>query len=121
MALPDLKKAAPKNWTASCVITGHLVSELMVQEEFRTIDHSAHLQEGRTATLKWSVLLEEEDLAETLAGAPSQGAHLLRWEMKTGSWMTVQPSTVSGTELGVQEWRYALFLKYGLELPDFPH
>ena len=34
--------------------------------------------------------------------------------------MTVQPSTVNGTELGAQEWRDALFLRYGLEPPDLP-
>ena len=30
----------------------------------------------------------------------------------------VQPSKVNGTELGVQEWQDALFLKYGLDPPD---
>ena len=30
------------------------------------------------------------------------------------------PSTVNGTELGAQEWRDALFLRYGLEPPDLP-
>ena len=29
-------------------------------------------------------------------------------------------STVNGTELGAQEWRDALFLRYGLETPDLP-
>ena len=33
----------------------------------------------------------------------------------------MQPSTVNGTELGAQEWQDALFLQYGLELPDTPH
>ena len=33
----------------------------------------------------------------------------------------MQPSTVNGEELGAQEWRDALFLKYGLEPPDLPH
>ena len=33
----------------------------------------------------------------------------------------VEPSTVNGTELGAQEWRDTLFLKYGLETPDLPH
>ena len=28
----------------------------------------------------------------------------------TGSWLTMQPSTVNGKELGAQEWRDALFL-----------
>ena len=32
----------------------------------------------------------------------------------------MQPSIVNGTELGAQEWRDALFLRYGLEPPDLP-
>ena len=39
--LLDPMKTAPENWTASCVITGHLVAALRSQEEFRTVDHSA--------------------------------------------------------------------------------
>ena len=34
--------------------------------------------------------------------------------------MKVQPSTVNGMKMGVQEWRDALFLKYGLDPPDLP-
>ena len=56
----------------------------------------------------------EEALTETLAGAPVQDARRLRREKKTGEWLTVQSSTVNRTELGVQEWQDALFLKYGL-------
>ena len=44
----------------------------------------------------------------------------LQRETKTGTWLTVQRSTVNGTELGAQEWRDALFLWYGLEPPDLP-
>ena len=32
----------------------------------------------------------------------------------------MQRSTVNGTELGAQEWRYALFLRYGLDPPGLP-
>ena len=32
----------------------------------------------------------------------------------------MQPSTVNGTELGAQEWRDALFLRYILEPPELP-
>ena len=46
------------------------------------------------------VLLAEEALAETLAGGPVQGARLLQQATNTGAWMTVQPPTVNGTELG---------------------
>ena len=44
----------------------------------------------------------------------------MRRTAKTGAWLTVLPSTVNGTELGSQEWRDALFLRYGLEPPDLP-
>ena len=33
----------------------------------------------------------------------------------------VPPSTVDGTELGVQDWRDSLFLCYGTETPDLPY
>ena len=41
LALTDQTKMAPENWTESCVITGHLVAAIMVQEEFRTANRSA--------------------------------------------------------------------------------
>ena len=44
----------------------------------------------------------------------------MRRAEKTGAWLTVLPSTVNGTELGAQEWRDALFLRYGLDPPDLP-
>ena len=40
LALPDTTKTAPEVWTASYVITGHLVAALRVQEELWTEDHS---------------------------------------------------------------------------------
>ena len=49
LALPDPIQTAPENWTASCLITGHLVTVLRGQVGFRTADHSACLREGLTA------------------------------------------------------------------------
>ena len=49
LALADPSHTAPENWTASCVITGHLVAALRGQVEFQKADHSACLREGRTA------------------------------------------------------------------------
>ena len=46
----------------------------------------------------------------------------MRCVTKTGARLAVQLSTVNGTELGVQEWRYALLLQYSidpLEPPKF--
>ena len=67
-----------------------------------------------------SVLLVEEDLAGALAGAPVQDSRRLCWSMKTEAWLTVQPLKVNGTEMGVQGFQDALFLRYGLEPPDLP-
>ena len=58
--LPDPKKTAPGNWTASCVITGHLVAALRGQEEFRMADHSVCLQEESTVVRKRRVLRSED-------------------------------------------------------------
>ena len=44
----------------------------------------------------------------------------MRRAAKNRAWLTVLPSTVNGTELGSQEWRDALFLRYGLDPPDLP-
>ena len=62
----------------------------------------------------------EAALTAALEGPPVQQARCMRQAAKTGDWITVLPSTVNGTELGVQEWRDALFLRYGLEPPDLP-
>ena len=62
----------------------------------------------------------EEALAATLEGSPVQRARRLRRATNTGAWMTVQPSTVNGADLGSQGWRDVLFLRYGLEPSDLP-
>ena len=62
----------------------------------------------------------EKALYETIVGDPTQVAHQLCQVTKTGAWLTVQPFTVNGAELGVQEWQDALFLKYGLDPSHLP-
>ena len=46
LAIPDPIKTAPENWTASCVITGHLVAALRGQAAFRTANGTACLRGG---------------------------------------------------------------------------
>ena len=120
LVLPDPTLTDPENWTESCVSIGHLVVALRGQVEFRTADHSACLREGRPEVRWRSTQWAKEALAATIAGALVQGARQLRRVTKIGAWMTVQPSTVNGTALGAQEWRDALFLRYGLTPPDLP-
>ena len=120
MALPDPTQTAPENWQASCVITGHLVSALRGQVPFRTADHTTCLRYGRAAVRRQNVAKSMASLETSIARAPVEVTRRLRRATKTGAWLTVQPSTVNGTELGAQEWRDAAFLRYGLEPPDPP-
>ena len=120
MALPDPTRTAPENWQASCVITGHLESALRGQVPFQTADHAACLRYGRAAVRRQNVAKAMASLETTIAGSPAVVTRRLRRATKTGPWLTVQPSTVNGTELGVQEWQDAAFLRYGLEPPDLP-
>ena len=64
--------------------------------------------------------MAEEALKAALEGDPALHARHMQRAAKTGAWLTVMPSTVNGTELGPQEWRDALFLRYGLESSDLP-
>ena len=104
MALPYPTRTAPENWQASCVITGNLVSALRGQVPFRTADHTACLRYGRAAVRRQSVAKAMLSLEVSIAGAPAVATRQLQRATKTGAWMTVQPSTVNGTELGAQEW-----------------
>ena len=88
--------------------------------EFRTSDHLACLREGRTAVRRQGQQRAEEALTAVLEGALVLQARRLRQAINTGAWLTVQPSTVNGTELGSQEWRDALILRYGINPPDLP-
>ena len=112
LAIPDPDLTAPENWTASCVLTGHLIAALRGQTTFRRADHTACLRGGRLA------VRHRGALRAALEGAPVQQERCMRRAAKTGAWLTVLLSTVNGTEMGAQECRDALFLRYGLEPPD---
>ena len=118
LALPDPIQTAPENWTASCVSTGHLVAALRGQVELRAADHSGFLREGQTDVQKRGEIRAEEALTAAMERDPVLQARRMQRAANTRAWLTVLPSTVNGTELGAQEWRDTLFLRYGLEPPD---
>ena len=62
----------------------------------------------------------ETSLGEDQADAFTEDSCWMRWIMWTGEWMTVLSLYVNWTELGVQEWRYSLFLPYDIDPPGLP-
>ena len=47
ISLPNPTWTAGANWTASCVIMGHLVAALRGTDDFRSGDHALLMEEGR--------------------------------------------------------------------------
>ena len=47
ISLSKPTRTAGGNWTASCIITGHLVMALRRTAEFRSGDHTLLMEEGR--------------------------------------------------------------------------
>ena len=70
LALPDPTRTAPDNWQTSCVITGHLVSELRGQVTIRTTNHADCLRDGRAAVRRKSVAKAMASLEATITRAP---------------------------------------------------
>ena len=103
LALPDPIQTALENWTASCVIKGHLVAALRGQVVFRTANHSACLRVGQMAVRQRGEKRAEEALTSALEGGPVLQARQMRRAAKTGACLMVLPSTVNGTELGAQQ------------------
>ena len=102
----------------SCIITGHLVTAVRGTEEFRSGDHSLLMGEGREEIQRRHVEAADTALGEAQAATSKPDARRLGRIQQTGVWIFVLPSTVNWTELGAQEWRYSLFLIYGIDPPD---
>ena len=57
-------------------------------------------------------------LREAWSAVSMKGARRMGWIMRMGAWLLVLPSIANRMELGTQELRYSLFLRYGITPPD---
>ena len=60
----------------------------------------------------------ETALGEAQSATSNPDAQNLGRIQRTGAWLSMLPSIINGMELGVQEWRDYLFLRYGIEPPE---
>ena len=59
-------------------------------------------------------------LEKSMGAFPDTDFFRLQWVHKTGSWHSISLFTVNRMEIGIQEWRDAIFLRYikgPLDLP----
>ena len=120
LALPDPTTSATSNWTASCVIVGHLVAALRGRSEFLPADHKAVMSAGKAA-LRARVNATSEQRLESVCGrATASEARVFRRGRKTGAWLSVMPTFVGGTALSATEFRDATLMRYARTPPDLP-
>ena len=100
IALPNPIKTSRDNCIASYVITGHLVAALGRTAEFRLGDNSFFMREGREEIQQRHAEAAEIALGEARADASTKDAHRMGRIQRTRAWLSVNPSTVNGKELG---------------------
>ena len=69
IALPNPTQTAEANWTASCVITGHLVAALRGTDEFRSGYHALLMEEVMEEIRRRRAEAAETTLGEARAAA----------------------------------------------------
>ena len=117
IALPEHTQTAGANWVTSCVIKVHLVAVLHRTAEFRSGYDDLLMGEIRDEILRRIAEDAEMALEESQAAAFTEDARHMGRIMRKGTWMTVPPSSVNRTGLGVHERRDYLFLIYVINLP----
>ena len=70
----------------------------------------------------WLQLVQYTQMAleEAMDMSPVLDSNLLRRVTNMGEWLIVLLSMVNGTELGSQEWRDSIFLRYTIYIPELP-
>ena len=120
IALPNPTWTKGVNWTASCMITGHLVAALCRTADFRSGDHGVLMGERREEIWWGHVEETQTSLGEALTAALKIDVRRLGWIQRTGVLLSVLPSTVNWMKLGAQKLRDSLFLNYRINPPYLP-
>ena len=120
LALPDPTKSAKSNYEASILVNSHLLAALRGTEEFRSTDHVAVIKACRSELTSRRKTINDSALRTVISKLPPLLCRAIERSKLTGQWLSLSPSTVNGTELSAQEFRDALFLRYGRCPGDIP-
>jgi hypothetical protein len=120
IAIPNPTTSARGNFMASTVVCGHLVAALRERVQFNRAEHKSVIKEGRAAIKINRTVVHDNELSRLLRPLPPEKKRIIERGRRTGAWISVQPSTVNGTELSAKEFRDATHLRYGQVPPNFP-
>ena len=108
------------NETALCLVTRNLVADLWDHVKFLSRDHTEVLNDNRVEIRHHKGHETEEDFSVASGRLSPMEIHGLCCRRKTGAYLYVETLTVNRNVFGPQEWRYDVFLQYGIKTPDFP-
>ena len=125
LSIPDPSESAAVNYERSTLVCSHLSRAVQGKIPFMIADHEATRKEVLAEYRPRQIEENEDKLDSLIKNLPNPGgknllARTISRGGKTGQWLTVLPSTVSGTELGCNEFRDALRLRYGRSLANLP-
>ena len=106
-------------------MSSHLLQAVQGKLPFLATDHASTRKEvlnelrPRRDEEFWTIRDDLLSKLPTLDGKRQLARTIMRGG-ETGQWLTVMPSAVSGTELGRDEFRDALRLRYGRTLANLP-
>ena len=102
MEIPYPTYMAKGTCTVSCMVTGHLSVSLWGHVKFRSGGHVQILTDG-TKYMRWHKAQEvKEDLSTASVNLSLKEILSLHFRRKIGSWISVVPSTLNGTEIGAK-------------------
>ena len=121
LGLRDPVERADKNWSASRALCAHLVECLKGEGEgFSHMTHKMVMKEARAHTAGVDKTEAGARLEELCAGVPPEQERKYRRGTKTGNFLTVMPSEVSGTTLSADEFRVGVLLRLGMTPKGLP-
>ena len=120
IAIPNPTTSAGGNFRASTIVCGHLVASLRKRATFNGAEHTSVIKEGRAAMRLCRAAVDDSELTRLLRNLPQEKRRIIERGRQTGAWISVQPSTVNGTELSAEEFRDATHLRYAQVPPNFP-
>ena len=107
IAIPNPTTSAGGNFRASTIVCGHLVTSLRKRVTFNGAEHTSVIKEGRSAMRLCRTAVDDNELTRLLRNLPQEKRRIIERGRRTGAWISVQPSTVNGTELSAEEFRDA--------------
>jgi hypothetical protein len=122
IAIPNPNTSAEINYGDSTLVCSHLIRALRGQEAFSPTVSSKH-RETRTAVIH-ACNDRKVEYESTLKEISREWVVLKKRTIsrgkETGTWLTILPTFVNGTELSSHEWRDYFLLRYSLSPLGLP-